>query len=117
MQQFFQLLRPGPEEMYVLASALGTCLRHRRGEPAVVAHHALRALMVSHGDRTISALEMVSASATQRHWRVAAPVQQHHHLLFALEALFYFFRQLARDYLLMTGLPKLLPHVDDLNLR
>src|SRR5271167_3892416 len=54
MQQFFQLLRASPEKLHVFAAALAADPRHRRHEAAVMADHAMRALMVGHGDSTVS---------------------------------------------------------------
>src|SRR5271155_5508821 len=75
VQQFFQLLGSGPEELYILAAALSADLRHRGHKTAVVADHAMRALMVGHGDGAVSALQVAAASAAQHQRRVSTAVE------------------------------------------
>ena len=92
-------------------------LRHRRHVAAIVANHLVLALVVRHGNGAVLALQGLSAGAAQYHRRIAAAVEQHHHLFFALEPVCDFAGKFARDNLLVAGLLELQPHVDDLDLR
>ena len=51
----------------------------------------------------------------KHHRRISAAVEQHHDLLFFLQPLADLLGQFARDDLLLAGLLKFLPHVDDLD--
>ncbi len=74
-------------------------------------------LVMRKRDGAVLALQRLAAGAAEHDRRIAAAVEQHHHLFFALEAVFDFLRQLARDDLLVAGFLKLLAHVDDFNFR
>src|ERR1039458_10837993 len=103
MQQFFQLLRAGAEEIHILTAAMDAGFGHGRGVATIVADHFVLALVVREGDGTVLAFQSLAAGAAQYYWRISAAIEQHHDLLFAVEALFDLRRQLARDYLLTAG--------------
>src|ERR1700677_115620 len=65
VQQLFQLLRSGSEKINILTAALPADLRHRRHESAVVADHAIGALMMGHCDGAVSGFHPVPTSAAQ----------------------------------------------------
>ncbi len=68
-------------------------------------------------DGAVLAFEFLAAGAAQHDGRISAAVEQHHDLLFAVETLLDFGRQLARDDLLVPGFLELLAHVDDFDFR
>ena len=113
VQQLFQLFGTGAEKIDVLAAAVDAGFGHGRGVSAVVAVHLVLALVMGQRDGAVLAFELFAAGAAQDDRRISAAVEQDHDLLFALEAFFDFFGQLARDDLLVSGFLKLLPHVDD----
>ena len=88
-------------------------LRHGRGVAAIVADHFVLALVMGERDGAVLAFKLLAAGAAEHDRRISAAVEQHHDLLFAVEALFDFGGELARDDLLVTGFLKLLAHVDD----
>ena len=87
VQQLFELFRTCAQEIDILAAAMDARLGHRGGESAVVAFHAVRALVMRHRNRAVLALQRLAAGAAQRHRRISPPVEQHHDLLFAFEPL------------------------------
>ena len=95
VQQFFQLLRTGAEEIYILATAMHARFGHRGGVAAVVADHFLLTFVVGEGDGAVLALESPATGAAQHHGRISAAIEQNHDLLVAVEPLFDLRRQLA----------------------
>ena len=82
---------------------------------AIVAFHFVLALVMSHRHGAILALQGLAAGAAQHHGRISAAIEEDHDLLFFLQALTNFFRQLARNDLLFACFLKLLAHIDDLD--
>ena len=113
VQQLFQFLRARAQEINVLAAAVHAGFRHGRGVSAIVADHFVLALVMGERDGAVLAFELLAASAAEHDGRISAAVEQHHDLLFALEPLFDFGGEFARDDLLVAGLLELLAHVDD----
>ena len=113
VQQLFQLFRARSEKINILAAAVDARFRDGRSEAAIVADHFVLALVMGERDGAVLAFEFLAASAAQDDGRISAAVEQHHDLLFAVEALSDFGRQLARDDLLVAGFLELLAHVDD----
>ncbi len=64
-------------------------------------------------DGAVLTFEFLAAGAAEDDRRISAAVEQDHDLLFAVEALFDFGGQLARDDLLLAGFLEFLAHVDD----
>ena len=79
--------------------------------------HLARSFVMRERDGAILALEGFATRATEHERRVAAAIEQDHHLLAAVQPLFNFLGQLARDHLLMTGFLEFLPHVDEFDFR
>ena len=71
------------------------------------------AFVVGERDGAVLAFEFLAAGAAEDDRGISAAVEQDHDLLFAVEPLFYFGGEFARDDLLMAGLLELLAHVDD----
>ncbi len=87
--------------------------RDGRGEAAVVADHFVLALVMGERDGAVLAFEFLAAGAAENDGGISAAVEQDHDLLFAVEALFDFGSEFARDDLLLAGFLEFLAHVDD----
>ena len=92
---------------------MNTDFRHGGGVAAIVADHFVFALVVGEGDGAVLAFEFLAAGAAEDDGRISTAVEQDHDLLFAVEALFDFGGEFARDDLLVAGFLELLAHVDD----
>src|SRR5581483_5629210 len=79
------------------------------------AFHFSRLLVVGEGDGAVLTLEGLAASTAEDYGRVAAAIEQHHHLLAALEAILNFLRELAGDDLFVPGFLEFLAHVEELD--
>ena len=113
VQEFFELFRSGAQKINVLAAAMDAGFRDRCRVSAVVADHLVLALVVSERNGAIAAFQLLAAGTAKHDGGVSATVEQHHHLLPALETGCNLLREFAGDYLFMAGFLELHPHVDD----
>ena len=67
VQQFFQLLRTGAEEIHVFASTVHALLRHARRVAAVVTDHLVLAFMMRESDGTVRAFQFLAAGPAKHH--------------------------------------------------
>ena len=90
--------------------------RDALGVVAVVAQQAAVAAVEGQGDGAVDALDALAAGAAGDEARKAAPVQQQHGLLAALEARADGLQEPAREGGLLARFQELGPHVQDLDL-
>src|SRR5437870_10568072 len=82
-----------------------------------MALHAMSTFMMRECNGAVLAFQSFATCPAQHDRRISAAIEQYHYLLFLLDPLTNFLRQLARDHLLVPGLLELLAHVDDLDFR
>src|SRR3954451_12436340 len=80
-----------------------------------MADHLVLSLVVSKCDGAVVAFEFAAAGAAKNDRGISPPVEQNHNLLAAFKTIFDFLGELARDDLLMPGILKLQPHIDNLH--
>src|SRR5262249_3757757 len=117
VEKFFQFFGARADEIDVFAAAVHADFRDRSRVSAVVALHAAVAFVVSHCDGAVLAFKTFAAATTKSERRISTTVEQYHDLLFSVETIFDFTGQLTGNYLFVSRLLELLPHIDGFNFR
>ena len=86
-QQLFHFFRAVAHHAYILVAATGASTRHALGEAAVVAAQGAVAFVKHPVSAAMRAFAFPAAFSAMQYRRIAAPIQQHQHLLLPTQSL------------------------------